>query len=65
MTKVTAEHINDSNVCHAINHMTLVLALVEKGVLSCEDLERARSKATHCVDQAWAEKMTGVICQKH
>lgn len=53
---VTNEHINESNQAHASNHLSLVLLLIEKGVVSVEELEKSRAKATHIVEQEWARK---------
>lgn len=54
--EVLAEQINQSNQAHAVNYMTLVLALIEKGVISADEIEKARSQATHFVEQEWARK---------
>ncbi len=50
------ELVNQSNVEHAINTTTIILALIEKGILTTEELEAARARATAIVDQLWAEK---------
>ncbi len=48
--------INESNQTHCVNYITIMIALLEKGIVSEEDLEKARIKATHIVDQEWAKK---------
>ncbi len=53
---VTAEHVNQSNQAHAVNHLTLLLLLVEKGIVTNEEVEVARAKAVQFVDQEWAKK---------
>ena len=53
---VTAEHVNQSNQVHAINHLTIMLVLVEKGLVTAEEVEAARTRATQFVDQEWARK---------
>lgn len=54
---VTAHEFNESNKAHAINVLGLIIALVDAGLITDEQIERARITATHAIDQAWAEKM--------
>jgi len=46
---------------HAINNLALEIALVEAGLLSKKQLELARAKAVHLVDQWTAETMHNLI----
>lgn len=52
----TASEINQSNQAHAVNHLTLFLLLIEKGIITNEEAEQARIQATHIVEQEWARK---------
>ena len=53
---VTPAEINESNKAHAIFSATIVIALVEKGIITDDELEAARMKATHLIDQLFAAK---------
>ena len=46
---------------HAINNLTLEIALVEAGVLSKKQLELARAKVIHIIDQWAAEEIRNSI----
>jgi hypothetical protein len=50
------DHINEANQAHAVNFATLMIALMEKGIVSAAELDAARAKATSLVDQEWAKK---------
>lgn len=52
----SADQINQSNQAHAVNFLTLALALTHKGVLTVEELETARIQALHLVEQESARK---------
>ncbi len=53
---VSAEDVNQSNQAHAVNFLTLTLVLVEKGIISADEIKKARVQATGFVDQEWAKK---------
>ena len=53
---VTASEVNQSNQAHAVNYLTLTLLLIEKGIITDDEIERARTQATHFVEQEWARK---------
>lgn len=53
---VTADVFNQSNQAHAVNYVALAHLLTDKGLISCEELEVARAKATHFVEQEFARK---------
>jgi ribosomal protein L16/L10AE len=53
---VTAEQVNQSNQVHAVNYLTLTLVLIEKGIITADEIEKARVQATHFVEQEWARK---------
>lgn len=53
---VTCEQINQANQAHAVNFMTLMLVLVERGIISTDELETAKARAEHLVEQEWARK---------
>jgi len=48
--------IDQSNKAHLVRETALVLALLDKGILTQEEWDRYRTKATHVVDQIWAER---------
>lgn len=50
------DQINEANQAHAVNYATLMIALMEKGIVSASELDAARAKATSLVDQEWAKK---------
>lgn len=65
---VTPDQVNESNQVHAINYATLVLALTEKGLLTAEEINAARAKATHFVDEEFAKKRSAAAAdfdQRH
>ena len=53
---VSADIVNQSNEAHAVNFVTLMFALVDRGVLSVDEIEKARAKAIHFVEQELAQK---------
>lgn len=53
---VTAEHVNAGNQAHEINSLALATVLVDKGIITIDELAKARVQATHVVEQAWARK---------
>ncbi len=53
---VTASDLNEANRAQAIEFATVLIALLEKGVVTVGDLEAARSKATLTVDRLFASK---------
>ena len=50
------DQINEANQAHAVNHATLMIVLMEKGIVSASELDAARAKATSLVDQEWAKR---------
>lgn len=50
------EHCNQLSKTQAVNYVALALLLIEKGVITEGELLRARARATHQVDQIFAEK---------
>lgn len=52
-----AESSNNNDQIHAINHCTLLILLLRKGLVTEEELAEARVKATHIVDQEWTRKL--------
>lgn len=53
---VMAHDLNDSNKAHVINNMAVALLLIEKGIITDDELDKARQKATHIIDQIWTAK---------
>lgn len=53
---VTAEQVNQANQVHVVNYVTLAFLLVDKGVITGDEIEKARVKATHFVEQEFARK---------
>ncbi len=53
---VTPADMNESNKAQAIVSVTILVALIEKGIITEDELESARSIATHVVDQLFAAK---------
>lgn len=47
---------NEANKAHAIAYGALTIALLDKGVLSREEYDRALAQATVIVDQEFARK---------
>ncbi|GAG02873.1 unnamed protein product [marine sediment metagenome] len=52
----SSEDVNRSNMAHATNHMAVCIALIDKGILTPDEIEACRGQATHIVEQRWAEK---------
>jgi predicted transcriptional regulator len=50
------EQANEANRAHATNFTTLMIALLEKGIISSEEMDAARIRATSLVDQEFARK---------
>jgi hypothetical protein len=58
---VTAEQVNQANQVHAVNYLTLTLVLIEKGIITADEIEKARVQATHFVEQEWARKREDMV----
>lgn len=56
MMQALVDNINEANQAHAVNFATLMIALMEKGVVSSDELNAARAKATSLADQEFARK---------
>ena len=54
--EVSAEIFNQANKAHSINATTILLILIEKGIATPEEIDKARTQATHIVDQEFAKK---------
>ena len=52
----TASEINQANQAHAVNHITLLSLLLDKGIVTADEVAAAQIKATHIVEQEWARK---------
>lgn len=55
---VGIERLSSSDKHHLIHYLSLVMVLIETGVIDEDELEVARARATSLVDQLWAEKQT-------
>ena len=53
--QIDIEKLNEHLKASAINYTSLLIALDDAGVLSCEQLMAARPAATSMVDQHWAK----------
>ena len=53
--KELAASANDASAAHATNHATLLVALLQKGIVTDEELTAARPRAVAIVDQMFAE----------
>jgi hypothetical protein len=49
------ETVNESNRSHAINYTALIIAMMQKGIITPAEWEDARSQATHMADQRFVE----------
>lgn len=56
MMQTLVDNINEANQAHAVNFATLMIALMEKGVVSSDEMNAARAKATSLADQEFARK---------
>jgi len=56
MMQALVDNINEANQAHAVNFATLMIALMEKGVVSSDEMNAARAKATSLADQEFARK---------
>jgi hypothetical protein len=54
--KQIIEQANETSRAHAINFATLMIALLEKEIISSDEIDAARVKATSMVDQEFARK---------
>ena len=54
--KQVIEQANEASRAHATNFATLMIALLEKGIISSEEMDAARVRATSLVDQEFAIK---------
>lgn len=50
------EEANEASRAHATNFATLMIALLQKGIISSEEMDAARVMATSLVDQEFARK---------
>lgn len=57
----TSEQVNQSNQAHAVNYLALALVLIDKGIMSYDDIRDAVVRATHLVEQEWAMKKEEAI----
>ncbi len=48
--------LDDANKTHATEYMAVQIALLDKGLLTEKDLNRARIQAQHIVSQEYARK---------
>jgi len=51
-----SDDFNESNKTHAIAYGALVIALLDKGIISQEEYDRAFAQATAMIDQEFARK---------
>lgn len=54
--KQIVERANEASRAHATNFATLMIALLEKGIISSEEMDAARIRGTSLVDQEFARK---------
>lgn len=54
--KQLVEQANEASRAHATNFATLMIVLLEKGIISSEEIDAARVRATSLVDQEFARK---------
>ena len=54
--KQIVEQANEASRAHATNFATLMIALLEKGIISSEEMDAARIRGTSLVDQEFARK---------
>lgn len=57
------QQVRESHIHHATNYIALVLLLVEKGVITDDELGKARTRATHMIDQVVAEQREEAIAE--
>jgi len=57
MFGVEAKQLEEASKAQVINTMALMIALVEAGVITYDQINNARGMATHVVDQAWQARM--------
>ena len=50
------QQLEDSHLHHATNFLALAMLLIEKGVITDEELDRTKTQATHLIDQLAAQK---------
>ncbi len=53
LSGVTPSQVNEVNKAHVINNMAIALLLIEKGIITDDELDKARNQATHIIDQIW------------
>ena len=56
LLKPVISAINDIHQGHSVNHMTLTILLLKKGLIDQDELDAARAQATHMVEQEWASR---------
>jgi len=52
----SATEVNEANQAHTAHNLMLVFVLLEKGIVTEEELESARVRAVQFVEQEWARK---------
>jgi len=52
----SAEDFNEANQAHAVNYGALLIALIDKGVITEAEYSRACARATHIMEQEFAKK---------
>lgn len=54
---VDKEKFHEWNQYHIANHIALYSLLIKKGVITQDEFDRERIKATQAIDQEWARKI--------
>ena len=52
----TTDRLNDSNKTHATNYGAILIALMDKGIITEEEYDRAYIRAQHIISQEFARK---------
>jgi hypothetical protein len=54
------QQFNEANEGHVANYVAIILALINKGVLTYEDYYAAKAQATHSAEQEFARKRDAI-----
>ena len=53
---VTHDQLQETHKTHCIYNMAIVKLLIDKGIITPDEIDRYRIKATSVIDQGWARR---------
>ena len=63
-SKLKPRDFNEANKSHAITYGAILIALLDNGIVTQQQYDKARAQATHIVDEEYAKKRDKALQQK-